>query len=159
LVDSGDDILGIIAYSIYKRQKIEYIETIKSQYKRIPTRQEMYAFRNVANSSTQLDGYKNQAFVFARSFLDEALAAEAEKIQNHYSAKAEQEIKNMKPNFWFGVWQSVVGSVFFVLVLGLLVFFTWSLNQGPKQVIENIFKVRILSADEAGAPLSRPDAP
>ncbi len=49
----------------------------------------------------------------------------------------------------------IVGSILFVFLLGFLVFFTWSLNQGPKQVIEQVFDVTILdsvSMEEAAGP-------
>lgn len=37
LVDDENDILGIIAYSLYKRQKIEYIRAIAEKFGREPT--------------------------------------------------------------------------------------------------------------------------
>ncbi|MDZ3993132.1 hypothetical protein [Pseudomonas sp. Teo4] len=71
-------------------------------------------------------------------------------------AKASNEIRNAKPGFWLGVIQSLVGSVLFVFLLGFLVFFTWSLNQGPKQVIEQVFDVTINDAVSAPDSIVQP---
>ena len=147
LVQDQNDILGVIAYSIYKRHKIEFITSVSEKEGRDPTDEEFRTFREVTNNQTQLDMYKDQAKSLSQSFLDAALEEEAEEISNFYSNKAESEIRQMKPQFMFGVWQGVVASFLFVFIMGILVFFTWSLNQGPKQVIENIFKIRIESVE------------
>jgi len=163
LVDNENDILGIIAYSVYKRQKIEYIAHIKAAQGRKPNSEELEAFRNLTNSDTQLASYNGQAVDLVQSFLEEAINEEAKRLEEFYEQKAQSEIDKakaellaLKPRFMFGVWQSVVGSVVFVLVLGCLVFFGWSLKQGPKQVIENIFNVRIEDRGMIEAPAPAP---
>jgi uncharacterized membrane protein YccC len=146
LVQSEQDILGIIAYSLYKRQKIEYVQTFKTKHGREPSDDDLAPFHDVSNSTTQLESYRNQAGQLAQGFLDASVAAQAAELEQYYSDKASVEIRNAKPRFWWGVAQSVVGSVFFVFLLGFLVFFTWSLNQGAKQVIEQVFDVSIVDA-------------
>lgn len=39
LVKDEADVIGVIAYSVYKRQKIEYIESIRAEHARSPDRQ------------------------------------------------------------------------------------------------------------------------
>lgn len=143
LVQNEQDILGVIAYSLYKRQKLEYVQGFKSKHGREPTDGDLAPFHDVSNSISQLESYRNQAGQLAQGFLDASVATQAAELEQYYSDKASVEIRNAKPGFWLGVAQSVVGSVFFVFLLGCLVFFTWSLNQGPKQVIEQVFGVSI----------------
>jgi len=44
LVENKSDILGIIAYSLYKRQKIEYLSNIKDVEGRDATQEELKSF-------------------------------------------------------------------------------------------------------------------
>lgn len=149
LVESEDDILGIIAYSLYKRQKIEYIRNFKDKTGNNPADKDLVPFHDVSNSASQLESYRNQASQLAQNFLDISLSTEAQRLEKYYADKANEEIKSVRPGFWIGVWQSVVGSVVFVSLVGFLVFFTWSLNQGPKQVIEQVFDIKIISGTDA----------
>lgn len=106
----------------------------------------MAPFHDVSNSATQIESYRNQASQLAQGFLDASIAAQAVELEQYYSDKASSEIRQAKPGFWLGVAQSLVGSVLFVFLLGFLVFFAWSLNQGPKQVIEQVFDVTIINS-------------
>ncbi|MDE1168868.1 MAG: hypothetical protein PW845_26680 [Pseudomonas sp.] len=145
LVGNDDDLLGIVAYSTYKKQKVEYISSIWAEHGREPTQQELDAFHNLTNSPTQIENYHNQAITMMRSFTDAVIDEKVREVSVYYQDKAREEIARFKPKFWFGVCQSVVGSAAFVLLLGVLVIFTWSLNQGPIQIIENIFDIHITS--------------
>jgi hypothetical protein len=136
LVENEQDTLGIIAYSLYKRQKIEFIQAFKEKNGREPRDENLAPFHDVSNSPSQIEGYRNQA----------------SQLEQYYSDKASTEIRQAKPGFWLGVTQSLVGSILFVFLLGFLVFFTWSLNQGPKQVIEQVFDVTILDSVSHGEP-------
>jgi len=148
LVDDENDILGIIAYSMYKRQKIEYIQTIIRKHGREPTDEEFQNFYAISNSDSQLENYQSQAIALANQFLEEALAEKARDIEEFFSERTRQEIRNIRPSFVSGIFQSLIGSVIFVFFLGLLVFFTWSLKQGPVQLIEAIFDVKITKQSE-----------
>lgn len=143
LVKDEADVIGVIAYSVYKRQKIEYIESIRTEHARSPDDRELASFRALTNSPTQLDSYKQQAITLARGFLQSAISEEAKTLSMRYEEESKQKLARFKPSFWIGVAQSVIGSAGFVLLLGILVIFTWSLNQGPRQVIEQVFDVTI----------------
>ena len=61
LVESEDDLVGLIAYGIYKKHKIEYITRIKEEQKREPTDEECRSFFVASTTSSQLEKYRNQA--------------------------------------------------------------------------------------------------
>lgn len=144
LVADESDILGKLAYSSYKRQKIEYIQAFIAKHGEDPKDSDLTAFHDISNKASQLDVYRNQAAQLAVSFLETSFANEAKELEELYSAKANNEIRSFRPGFWSGVSQSVVGSGCFVLLVGCLVFFTWSFKQGPRQVIEHVFDVAII---------------
>ena len=135
---------------MYKRQKIEFIQAFKEKNGREPRDEDLAPFHDVSNSPSQIEGYRNQASQLAQGFLDASVAAQALELEQYYSDKASTEIRQAKPGFWLGVTQSLVGSILFVFLLGFLVFFTWSLNQGPKQVIEQVFDVTIIDSVSHG---------
>jgi hypothetical protein len=143
LVEEEDDILGIIAYAFYKRQKISYIKSIQGKHGREPTQQEFEIFQEISNS--QLTQYRAQAIELSESFLEQALSEKARELEEFYDNKTQREIRDFRPSYWVGVSQSIIAGILFVLLLGLLIFFTWSLKQGPMQAIEAIFNVTITS--------------
>lgn len=59
LVDDEDDILGQLAYSVYKRQKIEYIRAFRDRNDVEPEDSDLIAFHDISNSSSQLEAYRN----------------------------------------------------------------------------------------------------
>ena len=149
LVRNEDDILGIVAYSLYKRQKIEYIKSFKDKMGRDPSDGDLAQFHEVSNSEFQLQAYRNQADTLSQDFLAIALETRAVELEAYYSNKTNQEIRSYKPNYWVGVSQGVVASFIFVLVVGLIAMFTWSVKQGPRQVIEQVFNVKIIDEELA----------
>lgn len=149
LVADESDILGKLAYSSYKRQKIEYIQAFIAKHGEEPKDSDLSAFHDISNNASQLDVYRSQAAQLAVSFLETSLANEAKELEELYLARANNEIRSFRPGFWSGVSQSVIGSGCFILLVGCLVFFTWSIKQGPRQVIEQVFDVAIIDSPSA----------
>lgn len=158
LVNDEDDILGQLAYSVYKRQKIEYIHAFKERNGTDPLDCDLAAFHDISNSSSQLEAYRTQATRLATNFLESSLSTETDELAAFYSSRAANEIRMARPGFWKGAAQSLVGSGLFTLLVGCLVFFAWSLKQGPRQVIEQVFDVVIVDADSRGRKM-QPDTP
>lgn len=146
LVNDEDDILGQLAYSVYKRQKIEYIQSFRDRTGRNPEDSDLALFHDISNSGSQLEAYRTQATRLATDFLEPSLSAESEELAAFYATKASNEIRSARPGFWKGVSQSIIGSGSFTLLIGCLVFFAWSLKQGPRQVIEQVFDVTIVNS-------------
>jgi hypothetical protein len=144
LVADDNDIVGKLAYSQYKRQKVEYILAFKEKHGELPNDADLAAFHDMSNTVSVLESYRSQAAQLAVGFLKTSLADEAKEMEEMYAAKASHEIRAARPGFWAGVSQSVIGSACFIMLLGCLVFFAWSLKQGPRQVIEQVFGVMIV---------------
>ncbi len=157
LVKNENDILGIIAFGLYKKQELLWIESFKNKK---PTKNDYLNFYRIISTNQQLMGYKEKATEITEILLKTVYENELQQIKEQsenelidiqnlldkqYEEDFEREIKRFKPSFWKGVWQSVIGSFFFILLIGVLFFFTWSLTKGPKDIIENIFQVKITS--------------
>jgi hypothetical protein len=82
LVSGEDDILGHIAYSVYKNQKLYEIDRFKEQHDgRAPTDEEMEPFLTFSRSPTQVSFYKERAVSLSQVFLNEAIGEQLEEAK------------------------------------------------------------------------------
>lgn len=98
------DIVGYIAYSIYKREKIEHIEDLKKKNGgEEPTFEELEPFRMMADQRK-----------------DEYIKAANRVIQQYITEVVEYEKKSH--GFMYGVWQSLTANLIW-LALAMLFYF------------------------------------
>lgn len=147
LVEDENDFFGIIAYSIYKRQKIEHLNKFKAEHGREATKTDLEPFKEFASSEIQLEFYRTQANHLMNSFIEFSISEYAKDLESDFSNRVHQELAGVKNSFWTGVWQGVVASFLFVLLVGLTIFFLWSYKQGFSNVIEQVFEVKITSEE------------
>lgn len=69
LVEDENDIVGHIAYSLYKSEKVSYISKFKEEHKREPNEDELKPFHDVTCMPSQLDGYRLKATTLLQLFL------------------------------------------------------------------------------------------
>ena len=102
-------VLNYIAYAFYKQEKILTIESFKKTHGHYPDDDELASFRTLSQSDDKIKEYRNKAETMLQNYsdsVDEAIVKEAIK-----------GILDKKDHgFWYGVWQSVVGSALFILV-------------------------------------------
>lgn len=139
LVRSDDDLPGMIAYCLYKKHKIEHIKEFNTKYGKDPTDEELQGFHSSSNESTLIDFYYSKADEMLVNFSNMVVDYSKPLIENDFSLK----MPCKKSGFWNGVWQSVVASFLFVLILGGLAVITSLASTTPKQIIENIFNINI----------------
>ncbi|WP_459749348.1 hypothetical protein [Pseudomonas sp. 3A(2025)] len=93
MVEDDNDFLGLIAYSLYKRHKIEWIRSHSSD--------NHDAFKQIACTAKQIGMYRDQAEQFAKNFIEESLdqlgAQMKESITNDVIVA---KIESLKPGFW-----------------------------------------------------------
>ena len=126
IVHDEADLIGHIAYSMYKDEKIRFIEDFKNKHSVDDLSEDDIRYFNDINSSdTSIKRYRDSASLILQSFLDNSVsdaidAAEKDMNQNHLNAL--KEIINPITSFWKGVFQSIVGAFAFTLILCLLIF-------------------------------------
>lgn len=149
LVETEDDIHGIIAYSVYKRQKIQFIRDFKSSHNdNDPTEEDLRPFNNISTSTAQLEFYRSEATVLTQNFLENVLTADLEEREALFSAKVHTELANVQPRKWYlDILIGASGSLLFVMLTGVLYFAVWSLSTSPKMVIEQMFDVTIIPTE------------
>ncbi len=139
IVENNDDFIGIIAYTMYKKNKIEYIEQFKKENSRIPTDKELLKWQGEECTKSKKEDYRTLAEYKVKNFInelhgnkDKELKKEAKKNDERKKEldRMERNIKNrdkycnMKPyskicQFFLGVSQSFVATLIYV-VLGFI---------------------------------------
>lgn len=153
LVEDGNDFLGIVAYSVYKRQKMERIVAFQAANEgRFPENSDLSEFYQLCRSNTQISHFENEALRLVNEFCDNVLEEERRKLQTDNDRQFKGYCLNLRPNFWYGVAQGVVASLGFVLLTGVTIFLLWSLKQGAKVPLEKIFNIKIIPNEESDLP-------
>lgn len=151
LVEDSDDILGIIAYSFYKQQKIEFIRAFQEKHSRHPSDDELKVFYITSNSPASFASYKTKAEVLAREFVDAVVGEQLQEMQEKSDFELTKRVKNLRPNFWQGVAQNIFASLLFVLLIGVVLFVSWSSKYGATQAVEQVIGVEIRDKDSTSS--------
>ena len=120
LVEDDHDILGQVAYSIYKRRKREFVVRKQSELGVDNLSDDVVAEFVKGQTDYTLDLYRNEARKLSREFLDTSYEAELKEavqyLDAQYREKYEQLAKELRPrSWWYGVWQSLAASFLFLL--------------------------------------------
>lgn len=131
LVEDKTDIVGHVAYSLYKADKVQYINHFKEEHGREPNEEELKPFHDASCLEGSLDGYKETAISILKGFLDRTLSETVHDIeldvQENYKDNLKEVVAPLVPKskarqYWNGVSQSVVGAVLFALIVAAVAF-------------------------------------
>lgn len=157
LVTSDDDIVGLLAYGLYKRHKRKFIITHTKKHGIRPNKDEMDSFMTSALS--QLERYKKEGEdVFLRS-VGSAVQQEYEKSDEHKKLvdkvvnAAQNEIGKVERTYegvvdkivskhsfrWYStIGLNLVATVLFSLILGMGYFLLHTSEKGTKDTMEQL---------------------
>lgn len=131
LVEDENDIVGHIAYSLYKAEKIEYINKFKDEYGREPNEDELKPFHESACVSGSLSRYKYAAISLLQTFMSNSISEYSQQIEQvckeHYIENIKEACSTLHPvskgrRYWEGIMQSILGAVAFALILAIIAF-------------------------------------
>ena len=148
LVEREDDVVGTIAYSIYKTDKIAFIDDYKNSHDgQEPSEDDFKRFHDMICTDGHISRYQMQALAVLNSFLNDTLSETAAQIDDDCKNRHAQmlrgiveeittdivnkqvpkiiqhQIKPLRPKgFWYGVGQSVLGAFIFMLLACGLIF-------------------------------------
>lgn len=131
IVKDDSDIVGHIAYALYKSDKVNYIENFKESNKREPTDEDLDAFHSVSSQYESIRKYRFIASHILKEFLDDTLEESINNIEQECNERhadiLKEVIQPLLPKkkwtvFWHGVLQSVAGAFIFALIVAAFVF-------------------------------------
>lgn len=144
LVIATDDVLGLIAYGIYKQHKIEFITKIKKEQQREPTQEECDTFFAASTTDSQLQNYRRQA----ETLLSETVGNIANEELKHYEEQMlrnyKKEIKDSIPspwaNFTLSVVAGVVSTLLFAIIAGIFYFIGETSDRSNKERTQELME-------------------
>ncbi len=151
LIESNDDLTGHIAYALYKEKKIAFIKSHKDSHGNAdPTEEELTIFHDT--SLAHLENYRLQAKELLHNFLQQTLEEQLREIdeivsehkratEENYQKKLTTQLDRIKPPFWAGVIQSLIGSIAFTFFLGFLLIVVTGAVLGINGIFELFKKV------------------
>ena len=125
IVENKKDYVGMVAYTIYKNEKLNWIEQYKLRHAgQEPTNDVLREHFNIdTDSDTKVASYRTQAETLLNEWLDETLGEEISTYKE--TVKEEAIIKTVTPKFWDGVWSNVLAGLIGAAIITLLSVLVW----------------------------------
>lgn len=128
IVAGERDVVGHIAYALYKSAKIKHIEEYKAQHNDAESDEDyLDHFHTIACLDEEVNRYRIQATGIIQDFIQNSVDETTSKIEKENKEKELQIRRGMddiKPrSFMYGVWQSAVGALFLMVALAAMMFF------------------------------------
>jgi hypothetical protein len=125
LVDDRNDILGHIAYSIYKKDKIDFIKSKKENGIAVSD-EVLKPFHEISSSDASIESYKMKAEIVMQAFFENTISEiysdiEKETKENHTHI-IKDTIKPLTSSFWKSVWAGLLSAFLFALLLAAIAF-------------------------------------
>lgn len=122
LVEAEDDLVGLVAYGIYKRHKIEFITEIKETKMRDPNDDECASFFVSSTTESQLKKYRNDAEALLSDMVMNAAGEEIQEYEREMLREYQDNIKKALPSNTKSVLLSVLAAFIFSLIAGMFFF-------------------------------------
>lgn len=147
------DFVGQIAYSLYKQDKINYIEKYSNDNSKDITPDELKKFHEMSCNEIVIDAYRRKAEDILEEFISDTLEETIDEITDdlvHKQADILSEIiKPITPasktrQFWTRILQSIIANLTLSAIIALVILILYVARVGVQGAIENIYKVKLV---------------
>jgi hypothetical protein len=151
LVRDDDDIIGMVAYGIYKKHKIEFIESIKSAHGREPNQDEWHAFTLSTNTGSQRSKYISQAETMLATFVMDTAGEQIKDAEHDMLEQYQANIKAALPSNLKTILLSVLGSFIFSVVITVALILGAFSEKGKADMVDKMVKEPVEKINNPGA--------
>lgn len=116
LVESETDIIGHIAYSLYKTDKIDFINNFKENNAKDPEEEDFNLFHITLGVEGQLERYKIEAKIILQNFCNNTLTTTIEEIEKIKEANIRSSLKEIVHELNPKTWKSILLNVAYSFV-------------------------------------------
>lgn len=110
LVTDNKDFVGMVAYTIYKKEKLDWIAQFKAKNSnREPTGDELRQFNLTTDSDLRVQQYRQMAETSVNNFVRETIADELTQYQ--LVVRDDAIVKAAKKGFWQGIGENVLAGI------------------------------------------------
>jgi len=129
LVENERDFIGIVAYSLYKQQKVEWIRNFNKSNGRPPDEKELKSgFLDFASMESQKNSYKDSAISLVEEFNWQALENERDEIEKNI--KEDAIVKAVTPTATQKITGYLLSSLVSSVVTLAIAILVWALAKG-----------------------------
>ncbi len=125
LIKENEDIVGHIAYSLYKKEKVEYIQKHIDEGTPL-TDIELIPFNEISSTDSSIESYRTKADILLQGFienvLEETIADIEQQAINKQSEILSNIVKPLTPTFLGNVGAGIVSAFIFAILLAVLAF-------------------------------------
>lgn len=136
LVSDINDIEGIVAYALYKKQKTEFIQNHLEAHSIPPTEKELENFCKTCMTQTALNNYRNTSTNLLTKYNLKTFHFRAQFLLENSELKL-SEPESEPDNYMKGVIQSALGSLIFTIVMVLLAI-AFSGGDSLKRILQSL---------------------
>lgn len=126
LVQGDDDLIGQVAYALYKKEKHAWVERFWDEHDQEPTDDDVASFHCFICSEENIDRFRLQAKSIVQETINsvtaETLHRAQEELNRNHQAQLKAIIEPLIPGFWDGVKQGVVASLLFSILIVVFIF-------------------------------------
>ncbi|WP_064196769.1 MULTISPECIES: hypothetical protein [Emticicia] len=123
LVEDENDLIGHIAYSIYKSEKINYIKAESAKGNELSD-EDLETFNVVSSTEGSISSYKLRAEILLQNFVNNVLDETIEEVKIDVSSRhkelLKEVVKPLETGFWKNVGINIISSFIFALLLTIL---------------------------------------
>lgn len=138
LVKDDNDMVGHVAYALYKRDKLKFCQQLAAEQDRPVTGEQIQTFIAGSNLDVRLAAYRNEAEEllerFSEVMLDEAVKAEQARMEKELLDRLEAA----QP-FWRGVGQNIVAGLTVIAISALMLVIIHGQRIGYARLLGDIF--------------------
>lgn len=134
LVSDEIDLVGLVAYALYKRQKIEWLKSIDETHGGRIDETVHEQLRQFCILPTQLGQYRAQASHLIESFIVTTTSQKLRALER--SIRDDALIRAATKSFWRGVAEGIVSGVATLLLSVSLTGVAWVMVAGPDHLLQ-----------------------
>ena len=137
LVQNNADLVGHVAYALYKRDKLKFCESFEVKHSRAASEDELSAFIHTCNLEARLNGYRAEAEKLLETMAEFQLEEAVKEIDRQKTEELARKLSESKS--WLrSIAEAIVGSIVVALIWGALIFAVYANKFGPDRVFKDV---------------------
>lgn len=154
LVQSDADIIGLVAYALYKRDKLKFCVHVRSSTGIAPTETEINAFISTCNLDTRIQGYRAEAELLLEAMTEYQLDDAIEQIRRDSNDELVRKLSESK-SWGRSIAEALIGSVVVAAMWGALLLILYTNKVGFNRAAQEVLNIDVGPAAAASEPSPR----
>lgn len=132
--DDELDLIALVSYSLYKRDKLAFIEHYRDAHGRDPSQAELSAFIVSGTLPTRIKAYNDEATAVLQIFSEAVLTSASDEVEERCQKKFDEELRKVRP-FWRTLGENVLANVGALVLGAILLVVVYASRLDPAKVV------------------------